>query len=205
MAKKQPLPAQAPRKSIALAERIELWPVGRLIPYKNNPRVNDHVLEKMVRSFREFGFVIPILARSNGEVIDGHFRLKAAKKMEMAEVPVIVCDSWSESKIRAFRLQVNRSATWAVWDDNLLASELMELNSTADLDLSLTGFEMQEVAEIVSDSFGGTAKTTTAQRNAGSSAKLEFRVVVDCSGESDQARMLKRFQAEGLKCRPLIS
>ena len=52
-----------------------------------------------------------MLARSDGTVVDGHFRLKAAKKLGIAEVPVILCDEWTEAQVKAFRLMVNRR--WA--------------------------------------------------------------------------------------------
>ena len=60
------------------ATQIELWPIGRLVFYARNPRKNDAVVDRMVASIREFGFKIPVLARSNGDVVDGHLRLKAA-------------------------------------------------------------------------------------------------------------------------------
>jgi hypothetical protein len=85
-----------------------------------------------------------VLARSDGEVVDGHLRIKAARKLRMTEVPVILCDEWSPAQVKAFRLIVNRSVSWASWDDELLALELQELNE-ADFDLSLTGFDPGEI------------------------------------------------------------
>src|SRR5207249_11708964 len=82
---------------------------------------------RMVASIREFGFKIPILARSNGEVVDGHLRLKAACKLEIAEVPVILCDEWTPAQVKAFRLMVNLSVAWADWDEELLSLELLDL------------------------------------------------------------------------------
>jgi len=67
--------------------QVEVWPVVRLIPYCRNPRKNDHAVERMAASINEFGFKIPILARSNGEVVDGHLRLKGAQKSGLNEVP----------------------------------------------------------------------------------------------------------------------
>ena len=92
-----------------LAPAIEHWPIERLIPYARNPRKNDHAVDRMAASIQEFGFKVPVLARSSGEVIDGHLRLKAAQKLGITEVPVILCDDWSEAQVRAFRLLVNRS------------------------------------------------------------------------------------------------
>jgi ParB-like chromosome segregation protein Spo0J len=106
---------------------IETWSVDRLVPYERNPRKNDGAVDRMVASIREFGFKIPVLARSDGQVVDGHLRLKAALKLGIAEIPVILCDEWSPAQVKAFRLLVNRSVTWAEWDEELLAVEFGEL------------------------------------------------------------------------------
>jgi ParB-like chromosome segregation protein Spo0J len=57
----------------------------------------------MCASIREFGFKIPVLARSNGEVVDGHLRFKAARKLRITEVPVILCNEWTGAQVKAFR------------------------------------------------------------------------------------------------------
>ena len=100
---------------------IETWPVGKLVPYSRNPRKNDEAVEPMAASIREFGFKIPILTRSDGEVVDGHLRLKAAEKLGMTEVPVILCDEWTQAQVKAFRLLVNRSAMWSFLRGDSLA------------------------------------------------------------------------------------
>ena len=105
----------------AFDTHVEMWPIDRLIPYARNPRKNDTAVDRMAASIQEFGFKIPVLARSNGEVVDGHLRLKAARKLGMTEVPVILCDEWTEAQVKAFRLMVNRSVDWAEWDEELLA------------------------------------------------------------------------------------
>src|SRR3954466_8721588 len=95
--------------------QIETWALSRFVPYARNPRKNDHVIDRMAASVREFGFRVPVLARSTGDVIDGHLRLKAAQKLGMTEVPVILCDDWTDAQVKAFRLLVNRSVNWADW------------------------------------------------------------------------------------------
>ena len=62
---------------------IEYWRIPRLRDYERNPRKNDHAVDAMLGSIREYGFAIPVLARTSGEVVDGHFRLKAARKLGM--------------------------------------------------------------------------------------------------------------------------
>jgi hypothetical protein len=98
----------------------------------------------MCGSIREFGFRIPVLAFSNGEVVDGHLRLKAARKLEMTELPVILCDKSTPRQVKAFRLMVNRSVIWADRDEELLSLEVQHL-SAEDFDLSLTGFRPGEI------------------------------------------------------------
>ena len=127
---------------------IQIWPIDKLVFYARNPRKNDAAVDRMCASIREFGFKIPVLARSDGEVVDGHLRLKAAKKLRITEVPVILCDEWTPAQVKAFRLMVNRSVAWAEWDDELLALELQDLNE-ADFDLSLTGFDPKELDDLL--------------------------------------------------------
>src|SRR5262249_27546938 len=128
--------------------QLETWPLTRLVPYVRNPRKNDHVVDRMAASIREFGFKIPVLARSSGDVVDGHLRLKAAEKLGIAEVPVILCDEWTEAQVKAFRLLVNRSVNWADWDSELLSLEMLDLKDL-DFDLELTGFDSREIDELL--------------------------------------------------------
>ena len=123
---------------------IEYWPIERLKDYEKNPRKNNGAVNRMVASITEFGFAIPVLARSTGEVVDGHLRLKAARKIGMTEVPVIPCDGWTDAQVKAFRLMVNRSVSWADWDLELLAAEFGDLQAL-DFDLTLTGFDAREI------------------------------------------------------------
>ena len=124
--------------------QIEHWPLDRLIPYARNPRRNDEVVDRMVGAIREFGFRIPIVAKSDGTVVDGHLRLKAARRLGLEEVPVVLADDLSEAQIKAFRLLANQSANWAEWDEELLKVELEELRSM-EFDLELTGFDLSEI------------------------------------------------------------
>src|SRR6266853_1904769 len=134
--------------SAPIEQQIEMWQIERLVEYPRNPRKNDAAVDRMCASIREFGFKIPCLVRSDGEVVDGHLRLKAARKLGIAEIPVILCDEWTPAQVKAFRLMVNRSVTWADWDEELLALELQDLK-TLDFDLDLTGFDVPEIDEML--------------------------------------------------------
>jgi ParB-like nuclease domain len=69
------------------ALKVEQWPIDRLVEYARNPRKNDAHVDRMAGAIREFGFRIPICARSDGTVVDGHLRLKAARKLGLTEAP----------------------------------------------------------------------------------------------------------------------
>ena len=83
--------------------QIESWHIDKFVEYARNPRKNDGAVERMSGSIREFGFPVPVLARSDGTVVDGHLRLKAARKLgtwpggDITCIPVILCDGWSEA------------------------------------------------------------------------------------------------------------
>jgi len=134
--------------SPSIAQNIEYWPIERLVEYARNPRKNDAAVDRMCCSIKEFGFKIPCLVLSDGEVVDGHLRLKAARKLGITEIPVILCDEWTPAQVRAFRLMVNRSVSWAEWDEELLSQELLALKAL-DFDLGLTGFEDEELARLL--------------------------------------------------------
>ena len=136
------------RAKVAPIVQIQLWPIDRFVPYIRHLRRNAAAVDRMCASIREFGFKVPCLVRGDGEVVDGDLRLKAARKLGLTEVPVILCDEWTLTQVKAFRLLVNRSAVWADWDEELLAVEFQEL-SEADLDLSLTGFDPREIDDLL--------------------------------------------------------
>ena len=139
--------------------QVEAWPVSRLVPYGRNPRKHDHAVDRMAASIREFGFKIPVLVRSNGEVVDGHLRLKAAQKLGIEQIPVILCDEWTEAQVKAFRLLVNRSVSWAEWDAELLTLEIEELREL-DFDLALTGFDAHELDGFLFPDAAGAGEDT---------------------------------------------
>jgi DNA modification methylase len=130
--------------------QFEVWKIDRCIDYARNPRKNDHAVDKVAAAIREFGFRVPIVAKSDGTVVDGHLRLKAAKKLGLDEVPVILADDMSEAQIKAFRLSVNKVAELAEWDIDLLKLEIFDLKEM-DFDLSLTGFDDDELANFLAE------------------------------------------------------
>lgn len=131
--------------------QIKTLKIQDLIEYARNPRKNDAVVDRMVSCIKEFGFRIPIVAKSDGSVVDGHLRLKAARKLGLEEVPVVIADDLSDTQIKAFRLIANQSANWAEWNDELLKLELEDLKGMS-FDLDLTGFDLSEIESMLHES-----------------------------------------------------
>ena len=128
-------------------QQLESWPTDSLIEYARNPRKNDHAVDRVAAAIREFGFRVPILAKSDKTIVDGHLRLKAAKKLGIEEVPVLLCDDMTDIQVRAFRLSVNKVSEFADWDSEMLRVELDELGKDG-FDIELTGFSLDEIADL---------------------------------------------------------
>lgn len=137
--------------AITLANRIEHWPVDRLIPYERNARTHsDEQVAKIAASITEFGFTNPVLVDSKDGIIAGHGRLMAAKVLGLPEVPVIVLDHLTDVQRRAYILADNRLALDAGFDEEILAAELADLEADG-FDLELTGFTDEELAELLEE------------------------------------------------------
>ena len=126
---------------------------GELVPDPRNARTHSKMqVEQIVQSIRAFGFTNPILADPEGNLIAGHGRLRAAKEMGLATVPVITLDGLSEPQKKALRLADNKIALNAGWDTEILKLELAELSlPEIDFNLSLTGFSSGEIDVVLSE------------------------------------------------------
>ena len=115
--------------------------IGDITPYEKNPRKNDEAVKYVAESIKQFGFKVPIVIDKNGIIVAGHTRYKAAKKLNLKEVPCIVADDLTDEQVKAFRLADNKVAEKAEWDFDLLADELDDL---FEFDMTVFGFEEEE-------------------------------------------------------------
>ena len=121
--------------------------LNRLYPWDDNPRLNDHAVDAVVDSIRSFGFNVPILCDHNYLIIAGHTRWKAAKKLGLEKVPVIVIEMTDEKR-RAYVIADNRTAEIAEWDFPKLKQVLEELRSE-DVDITSLGFSDEEIKKLI--------------------------------------------------------
>lgn len=116
--------------------------------YENNPRNNDGAVEYVANSIKEFGFKVPIVLDKNNIIVAGHTRYKAAKLLNITEIPCIVADDLSDEQVKAFRLIDNKAAELASWDIDLLN---LELENIKDIDMELFDFQISNILDNVVD------------------------------------------------------
>lgn len=127
---------------------MTLISIDKLIPYINNARTHSpEQITKLRSSLREFGFVNPVLIDRSFNIIAGHGRYEAAKAEGYSEVPCVYVDHLTEAQKKAYIIADNRMAMDAGWDEELLKVELEALEGES-FDLSLTGFEEDELADL---------------------------------------------------------
>lgn len=121
--------------------------INLIKPYNDNPRVNEDAIEVVKKSLQEFGFQQPLVLDKNYEIIVGHTRYNASKKIGLKEIPCVIADNLNEERIKAYRIMDNKSAEFASWNYGLLTKEMTDLLE-ADYDLDFTGFTNEELADL---------------------------------------------------------
>ena len=116
-----------------------------LIPYENNPRINDDAVEYVKNSIKEFGFKVPIVIDKNNVIVAGHTRYKACKELGINEIPCIVADDLTDEQVKAFRLADNKVSEKAQWDLSKLDEEL---GNILDIDMSMFDLKVEEEGDV---------------------------------------------------------
>jgi ParB-like chromosome segregation protein Spo0J len=128
--------------------QVKSWPIDKIKPYPNNPRVIPQAaVDAVAASLKAYGFRQPIVVDEEGVIIVGHTRLRAAQQLGMDKVPVHQVEGWAEDQKRAYRLADNKTGEGADWDVKALNMELQALGA-GDFDLDLTGFDLDERRDI---------------------------------------------------------
>jgi hypothetical protein len=155
--RQQPVTMPQATGLVALAERIELWPIEKLRPYERNPRTHSEAqVDQIAASVAEFGWTTPILIDEQGGILAGHGRLLAARKLGLERVPVIRFEHLSDAQKRAYILADNQIALQAGWDDAMLAEELAWLRDER-FDLDRIGFDASELERLLTLADGEAA------------------------------------------------
>jgi len=136
---------RAENSAPSMANKVEMWPIEKIRPYKNNARLHsESQIRKLMQSIKEFGFNVPLLVNKNSGLIAGHCRLEAAMRLKMTNLPVIVLTHLSDEKKRAFIIADNRMSDLSGWDDDMLAAELATLEDE-HFNIAKIGFSDKEL------------------------------------------------------------
>lgn len=177
-----------------MAKRIEIWPIARCIPYARNPRTHSpEQIDKIARSIEAFGFTNPILVDENDGILAGHGRLRAAQQLGLPQVPVIPLTGLSEDQKKLYVIADNRIALDAGWDQELLAGELAQL-AADDVDLTLTGFDEEELEAILDGGDGAPPDNSPP-------SDPKIGVFVTCKSATHQRKCLTLLAGYGYECR----
>lgn len=176
------------------ATKIELWSIGRLKPYGKNARTHTaEDVAKVAASIEQFGFTIPLLVDEAGEIIAGHCRLRAAQKLNLVSVPVIVARGWTQDQKAAYCIADNQLAARAGWDGDLLPQELSRLQAN-NFDPGLLGFDVADLSHLLAPATAGLTDPDDApavQERAitrpGNTWVLDGRHRVHCGDSTDAA------------------
>lgn len=185
-------------------------PTGELIEYKNNPKLHPaSQIDQIVSSIEEVGYYNPILAwhNDNGEpeIVSGHGRLMAARKLGIEELPVIFLDYMSDEQRRVAVLLDNQLTINSGYDMGILQGELDAITS---IDMSQFDFDVDfEIPDDFAgpDTVGDTAGGEPTGQDMGSTPKFnyaeQYAVIVMCADEGEQERTYNRLVGEGYTCK----
>ena len=124
-----------------MTKTYETVSLNKLIPYKNNPRINDNAVPAVEASIEQVGYITPIVIDEKYEVLAGHTRLKALNAMGISEAEVLIVGGLTEEEKRKYRLLDNKVGEASLWDTDLLQDELLDLDF-GDFDF---GFQFEEL------------------------------------------------------------
>ena len=166
--------------------------VSALKPWKNNPRLNDHAVDAVARSIKSFGFNVPILCDQNATIIAGHTRWKAAKKLGMKSVPVLVLEM-TETQRKAYSVADNKTGQIAEWDYPQLREVLEELRCD-QIDLSSLGYSASELDALLREEEDFDWKAFEEQLTQGNDSKYVYiQVKIETGMKESFSRAIKKY------------
>lgn len=127
------------------ADKVEKWHIDKLIPYAKNARTHsDEQVAQIAASMKEWGWTNPVLVDEQGQIIAGHGRVMAARKLGIVDIPVMVASGWTENQKKAYVIADNQLALNSGWNNDFLSLELQDLQAD-DFKLDLLGFDADEL------------------------------------------------------------
>lgn len=183
--------------------QVENWNIEDVKPYENNPRNNDEAVKYVANSIREFGFQQPLVVDSEGVLIVGHTRLKAAKELGLQSVPVVVASDLTDEQVRAYRLADNKTGEKAFWDFGKLDLELGEVDW---IDMNMEDFGFSTLSFIDSHVDDEETKLERYDEYEQEADELRnFNIVISCKNDEEKTRIVEILGLEPSNVRRLYT
>lgn len=182
--------------------QIEQMQIGKIKPFEKNPRRNDDSVDAVANSIKAFGFRAPIIVDRDLVIIAGHTRWKAAKKLQLKTVPVIIAEDMTEEQAQAYRIADNAAGSASTWDDELLQEILADIGTNYDMgDFGLDTEQYIDTGEFPDDIEDDEppAPPKTAVTKYGQIIRLGEHVLLcgDATRAEDMARLMRAAGIEG--------
>jgi hypothetical protein len=173
--------------------KIRNMPISKIIPYEQNPRVNDHIIDNLAQVIQQVGWRQPIVVDEDMVILVGHARHKAATRLKLNKVPVHIATGLTEPQKMIYRLADNRVGELSSWDYSKLRGELVDISTLDDLEVGLTGFEKIMIDNLLDS---GEATTNTTEEWAGmpdfEQRDMAYKsIVVNFKSEEDWHKFFK--------------
>ena len=177
------------------ADKIERRKVDALIPYARNARTHsEEQVAQLAASIKEWGWTTPVLIDEDGEIIAGHGRVMAARKLDIDEIPTMTASGWTKAQKQAYVLADNQLPQNAGWDMDLLSVEMKDLNSEG-FDLSLIGFDANYLTAVMyPDELGTNPDNIVTDEN-------KHIIIIELTSEMDCQTLYEELEQRGLNCK----
>ena len=163
-----------------MPDKLERWPIERLVPYEKNARTHSaEQVAQIAASIQEFGFTNPILVASDDGILAGHGRLAAAKDLRLKEVPVVVLDHLTPTQRRAYVLADNKLALNAGWEGDMIAAEMEQLQAV-EFNLDLLGWSPDELKGLAEN--GWASDIEAVEKHDENLDGIQAKIVVKLDG-----------------------
>ena len=180
-------------------EQIEQVAIETLIPYKNNARLHsDKQIGQIAESIKSFGFNNPVLIDSKNNIIAGHGRVQAAKRLKMKTVPTIKIEHLTEEQKKAFIIADNQIAQNSSFDKGILSLEIASLKNS-DINLNILGFDDRELEELEFDLVEDIKEQNTNELDL----EEKFEVLVELKSVQEQEELYEELENRGYQCKVL--
>ena len=160
--------------------------IDELIPYENNPRLNDEAVEYVKNSIKEFGFKAPVVIDKDNVIIAGHTRIKASKELGIKDIPCIIADDLTEEQVKAFRLADNKVSEKSMWDYTKLDEEL---DNILDIDMSMFDFNIN------------TDDVEIERIDLSNKEFEKYEIIITCQNEIELEEKYNKLMKEGYECK----